>query len=147
MREASFIDEWLQEKLREGLEKGRVEGLLEGLEKGRMEGLEKGRMEGLEKGRVEGLLEGLEKGRTEGFHDGRKASSQNILLRVLNHRFGKVPSEVFSTLTHLTPEQLEDLVDVALSASNSETFAEVVKHLPKERAYEGIRPRAESAGA
>ena len=111
MREVSFIDEWLQEKLEEG----------------RIKGLQQGIIQGLQEGREKGILEGKE----IGFHDGRRASGQSILLRILHRRFGEVPLEIITALTYLTPEQLEDLVDVAISVSNSEDFAEAVRRLPK----------------
>ena len=87
MREASFIDDWLQEKLEEGMLKGFQQGL----------------------------------------QDGRKISSQNILLRVLRQRFGALPRDVVAALQDLTAEQLEELVDVALTVPNKDSFAEEVK--------------------
>ena len=87
MREASFIDDWLQEKWEEG------------------------------------MLKGFQ----QGFQDGRRSSSQKILLRVLRRRFGTLSRDVVAALQDLTAEQLEELVDVALTVPNKDSFAEEVK--------------------
>ncbi len=71
--------------------------------------------------------EGMLKGFQQGFQDGRRSSSQKILLRVLRRRFGTLPRGVVAAWQDLTAEQLEELVDVALTVPNKDSFAEEVK--------------------
>ena len=60
--EKYYRDLYLDEGMKEGLERGREEGL----ERGREEGLERGREEGLEKGRHEAMLEAARRMRGRG---------------------------------------------------------------------------------
>lgn len=63
----------------------------------------------------------------EGVEQGRQQEAQRQLLHVLQRRFGPVPEGVQTRLATLTVEQLEDLVDVALTVDSLEEF---VPHLP-----------------
>lgn len=58
--------------------------------------------------------------------EGVKQGTQRQLVRVLQRRFGPVPEGVQMELATLTVEQLEDLVDVALTV---DSFEEFVRHL------------------
>lgn len=96
---------WYQEILEEGLERGLQQGLEQGLEQGLQQGLEQGLQEGLRQG------------------------AQRQLLRVLEHRFGPVPSEVQERLRRLHLAELEALIDVALDVNSLEGF---IRYVPAE---------------
>ena len=66
-------------------------------------------------------------GREEGREEGRKEEAIRLLLRLLTHRFGQVGAAVPMHLHTLTIDQIEPLVDVALS---SEILATFVERLP-----------------
>ncbi len=70
-----------------------------GMQKGR----EEGRVEGREEGRVEGLEEGLEKG----LEEGRAKGQADLLLRLIERRFGPVPEAVTQQVRTAPVEQLE----------------------------------------
>ncbi|UZQ54820.1 Rpn family recombination-promoting nuclease/putative transposase [Trichothermofontia sichuanensis B231] len=67
--------------------------------------------EGERKGRQEGELKGRQQGRQEG----RQEEAAALILRILTHRFGDVPATVQTRVRQLTVEQLEALVDAALT--------------------------------
>ena len=75
---------------------------------------------GIEKGVQQGLKQGLEQGLEQGLHQG----ALRQLLRVLQHRFDSVPESVQSRLTSCTMEQLEELVDVALTVEQLDRFVD-----------------------
>jgi predicted transposase YdaD len=103
MREATFVGEWLEEKLEEGLQQGREQGLQEGLQQGLQQGLQRGLNQGLQEGALRQLV------------------------RVLEHRFGRMPLSVEMKLRPLSAEQLENLLDVALDVDSLDAF---LRHLP-----------------
>ena len=107
MREATFIEEWIEE--------ARQEALQQGLE----QGLEQGLMQGMEQGLKQGLESGLERGKRE--------QALVTLVRILEHRFGRVPAAVRDRLVEMTLGQLEDLTDVALETDSLQTFEEAVE--------------------
>lgn len=65
--------------------------------------------------------------RAEGREEGRKEEAIRLLLRLPTHRFGQVAASVPMHLHTLTIDQIEPLVDVALS---SEVLAAFVEQLP-----------------
>ena len=98
---AETLDEWAEEKFRQG----RKEGLQRGMERGRAEGLQQGRAEGMAHGRAEGMAhgraEGMERGRVEGMAHGRTEGLEReraLLLRQARRRFGAAVSEALSEL-------------------------------------------------
>ena len=123
MREATFIEEWIeearQEALQQGLEQGLEQGLMQGMEQGLKQGLEQGLMQGMEQGLKQGLESGLERGKRE--------QALVTLVRILEHRFGRVPAAVRDRLVEMTLGQLEDLTDVALETDSLQTFEEAVE--------------------
>lgn len=62
----------------------------------------------------EGLEEGLEEGREEGLEEGR----QEVLLHVLQRRFGNLPNHLKERIGQLDAEQTHQLLDVALEAQS-----------------------------
>lgn len=48
--------------------------------------------------------------------------AQRLLLRLLQRRFGRVPSEVQASLQAMSVEQLEELVEVALGVESLDEF-------------------------
>ncbi|MBC6422364.1 MAG: DUF4351 domain-containing protein [Hormoscilla sp. SP5CHS1] len=63
---------------------------------------------------------GIEKGLDRGLHQG----ALRQLLRVLQHRFNLVSESVQTRLTSCTVEQLEELVDVALTVEQLDRFVD-----------------------
>jgi flagellar biosynthesis/type III secretory pathway protein FliH len=89
----------LEETLREWQDRARQEGLKEGLKEGQRKGL----IEGQRKG----LLEGLRKGREE-----RLKGHRRIVLRLIKHRFGKVPNHVKARIDAISSvRELEKIAD------------------------------------
>jgi predicted transposase YdaD len=80
--------------------------------------LERGREKGREEGRDEGLHEGLAKGREEGREEGRI----DLLQRMIERRFGPLPERLATRLAHLSREQVETVLDVALTAPSLEAL-------------------------
>ncbi len=76
---------------------------------------------GMEKGMEEGMEKGMEKGLQQG--------ALRQLLRLLHHRFETMPEEIQTRLQVLPLEQLEQLLDVALTATSINEF---VAHLPEQ---------------
>ena len=76
---AETLDEWAEEKFRQGRKEGLQRGIERGLQQGRAEGMAHGRAEGMERGRVEGMAHG----RAEGLERERA-----LLLRQAQRRFG-----------------------------------------------------------
>jgi len=111
MKESTIIQEFIQEALEEGWEKGVLKGREEGVLKGREEGVLKGREEGVLKGREEGVLKGREegvlKGREEGIVKGALIGKIQTCQRFLRQRL--------SPLSTLQRKSLEELRGLAKS--------------------------------
>ena len=69
------------------------------------EGLERGLRQGIEQGNEQGLEQGLEQGQAE------------MLLRVLDRRFGPLPVGLVTRIHALRSQQLTKVLDVALDAA------------------------------
>ena len=91
---AERVQEWYEEKRREGLRAGRAEGLAAGLK------------QGLEEGREKGLEEGREEGREEA-----REERQRLLSRLAARKFDAATADRLSELLHdlTAPEQFEDV--------------------------------------
>jgi predicted transposase YdaD len=68
------------------------------------------------------VKEGLEQGLQQGLQQGIKQGQEEMLLRVLVHRFGDLDPELVARIRSLGVDQLRQLVDVALDAPSLETF-------------------------
>jgi len=62
---------------------------------------------GMQKGRVEGRVEGLEEGLEKGLEEGRARGQADLLLRLIERRFGSVPEAVTQRVRAARAEQLE----------------------------------------
>jgi predicted transposase YdaD len=91
--------------------------------------LEEGLDLGLQRGRQEGWQEGRQEGRQEGMREERV----EMLLRILNRRFGEVPAELAFRIRGLGAEPLLRSVDVALMAPSLEVIAAFLADLPPAR--------------
>ena len=102
---AERMQEWYEEKRREGLRAGLEEGREVGREEGRKEGREEGREEGLQRGREE---------------------RQRLLSRLAGHKFDAATAERLSELLHdlTAQEQFEDVGDWIIE---SDTAAELIE--------------------
>jgi hypothetical protein len=72
--------------------------------------------EGLKEGRKEGLKEGLKEGRKEGRKEGLD-HEQQLILKLLQKRFGSVPSEVEVSVKKLDVDGLESLAEAIFDFS------------------------------
>lgn len=84
------------------------------------EGLEQGLQQGIQQGREQGLQQGIQEGQAE------------MLLFLLNRRFGAVPPELSRRLRNLSTHQLRQLADVALSAPALDAVVTVLATLSAE---------------
>jgi len=78
------------------------------------------RRKGIEEGRQEGRQEGLQEGRQEGLQEGRQEGELAILRRLIERRFGPLPSWAEQRLTAASTEQLEALATRVLDAASLE---------------------------
>ncbi len=63
----------------------------EGLKQGLEQGLKQGREQGRKRGREEGWRQGRQEGRRQGRQEGRRETRGQMLLELLEARFGPVP--------------------------------------------------------
>lgn len=66
----------------------------------------------------EALAEGLEQGLEQGLERGRQQEGVTLITRLLERKFGELPSGLRSPLAHLTLTQLELLADALLDFSS-----------------------------
>jgi hypothetical protein len=72
----------------------------------------------------QGMAQGLERGMTQGLERGRVEAGRAHILRILERRFGAVPSTLEQRLSTVTdPGRLDVLFDAALSVASIEEFA------------------------
>jgi flagellar biosynthesis/type III secretory pathway protein FliH len=71
--------------------------------------------------------QGLEQGLQQGLEQGLQQGARRQLLRLLTTRFGSIPEDVETRLQSLDLNQLEELLEVALTA---EAIAQFENHLP-----------------
>ncbi|MEI6444005.1 MAG: DUF4351 domain-containing protein [Nostocales cyanobacterium ELA583] len=71
-----------------------------------------------ERARQEGREEGEREGRQEGEREGRQEGEQQIILRLLNRRFGQLEISLIEQIQRLSTDELESLGDVLLDFSN-----------------------------
>ncbi|MBD2491739.1 DUF4351 domain-containing protein [Aulosira sp. FACHB-615] len=72
----------------------------------------------LTEGKVLGLQQGLERGLEQGLEQGARRQ----LIRVLQRRFGEISPSVVASLESASVEQLENLMDAAITASSLAEF-------------------------
>lgn len=84
------------------------------------EGLEQGLQQGLEQGHQQGLQQGLQEGQAE------------MLLFVLNRRYGATTPELTRRIRGLNTNQLRQLADVAISAPSLDAVVSTLATMPTE---------------
>ncbi|MBF0109490.1 MAG: Rpn family recombination-promoting nuclease/putative transposase [Magnetococcales bacterium] len=95
---------------------GLIDGKQEGLQEGLQKGLQKGMQEGLQKGLQEGLQKGLQKGEQIG--------QANLLVGILQRRFGALPDWAQEKLSQADSKSLEEWsLRIFDSQSLDEVFA------------------------
>lgn len=62
----------------------------------------------------EGIEQGLEQGRQEGRQEGRREGEANLILRLLDRRFGELNPELETQIRTLSCPQLEALAEALL---------------------------------
>ena len=100
-------------------------GRTEGEAKGRAEG----RLEGEAKGRAEGRAEGRAAGEAEGRAEGEVRGRASILNRLLERRFGNVPSAVRARVWSAPVHELDAWLDGVLDAPTLDAvFEDTPRH-------------------
>jgi flagellar biosynthesis/type III secretory pathway protein FliH len=80
---------------------------------------EDGWVKGRAKGREEGRAQGREEGQAEGQLEGQLRGKQQMLLRLLEKRFGRLPRKALRKIEALHADnQLDSLFDRALTADS-----------------------------
>jgi flagellar biosynthesis/type III secretory pathway protein FliH len=87
--------------------------------------MQQGMEKGLQQGMQQGMQQGLQQGKQEGIHQGQA----DMVLRLLNRRFGAVPSRLAERVRSVPSERMPDLLDVALTAAVLEEVAATVEAL------------------
>ena len=81
-------------------------------------------LEGFDKGRREGFGEGFDEGHLEGFDEGRREESRELLLLLLEQRFGSLPAGIAARVELAGEAVIKDWFTRVLSArSFDEVFA------------------------
>jgi flagellar biosynthesis/type III secretory pathway protein FliH len=105
---------WYQEILQQGIERG----VQQGIERGVQQGIERGVQQGIERGVQQGIERGVQQGIERGVQQERQAS----LIRILQLKFGDVPSEISMNLQSQDLQRLEGLMAIAFSAISLDKF-------------------------
>jgi len=79
---------------------------------------------GYEKGFAQGLAEARAEARAERFAEGFAEGSSNIILRVLNRRFGDIDESVVQQIKCLSMPVLDRLIDEILDFQSSSDIEE-----------------------
>src|SRR5262249_355790 len=96
LKQASIIQDWLDEALKEGEARGLAEG------------------------EARGLAEGEARGLAEGEARGEAKRAQEILVELLRRRFGEVPAELRARIEREGPEWCQETVLRAAEAGSLE---------------------------
>ncbi|MBL8230186.1 MAG: hypothetical protein JNL98_16980 [Bryobacterales bacterium] len=103
LEEKEAVMEYVTTWERRGIAKGFEQGRSEGIKQGRSEGIQQGRNEGIQQGRSEAQLETL----------------REVLLDLLNSRFGKPSSDLAARVNALaSADELRRLTRAVLTASS-----------------------------
>ncbi|NEQ06417.1 MAG: DUF4351 domain-containing protein, partial [Moorea sp. SIO4E2] len=78
-------------------------------------------------GELRGREEGIKQGREEGILEGIQQERRANLERILQLRFGTIPSKISETIQGLNIQQLDTLMTTALTANSLDEFSQ---HLP-----------------
>ncbi len=79
-----------------------------------------------------GLEKGLQEGLQQGLQQGRRRERYEMLIRLLDYRFGETPLAFQERVQHLGIAQLGYLIDVALTAPSMEAMQAALSTLPSE---------------
>ncbi len=119
-----YAEKLRQEGHKEGHKLGLEDGRKLGLEDGRKLGLEDGRKLGLEDGRKLGLEDGHKLGHKLGLEDGRKLGLEDgqrqMLIHLLESRFGPLPDAILRRLEQATNEETKRWAVRVLDAGSLE---------------------------
>jgi len=65
-----------------------------------------------------GRLKGKREGKLEGKIEGKIEGEQNLVIKLLNQRFGEIEEPLIQKIRELSSKQLEELTDVWLTLAN-----------------------------
>ena len=75
---------------------------------------------------TEGEKIGIHEGIQQGVQQGEKSGAKRQLVRVLQRRFGEIPQDVQIKFEEKSVEQLENLMDAAITVASLEEFIAIV---------------------
>ncbi|MBF0212488.1 MAG: PD-(D/E)XK nuclease family transposase [Magnetococcales bacterium] len=110
----------------DGIKVGKQQGIelgkQEGIELGKQQGIELGKQEGIELGKQEGIelgkQEGIELGKQEGLREGAHRGQAELLMQLLQTRFGPLPEAVRQRVNEATPEEIHGWAGGMLQADS-----------------------------
>ncbi len=79
-------------------------------------------------GKEEGWREGWRKGWQEGWREGMQEGHVKFLCRLLNRRFGAIPSALLQKIQLASVEQIQAWFDVAIDATDLDTIFQEPPH-------------------
>jgi len=107
-QEEPMVSKAARELMEEGKKEGKEEGKKEGKEEGKKEGKEEGKKEGKEEGKEEGKREGEQEGMRKGALKGRRQTTKDLVIRLLEHRFGSLSDKQRAFVQSAELAQLDD---------------------------------------
>jgi len=109
----------IQQGMQEGMQEGRQEGIQEGMQQGIQQGMQEGPQRLL---RLQGMLEGILLGTLQGIQEREIRKAREVIVVVLEARFGHIPSSVRKRLAGISDQAaLKDLLrKAAIVASVTE---------------------------
>ncbi|MGB2771901.1 MAG: DUF4351 domain-containing protein [Anaerolineae bacterium] len=84
---------------------------------------------GMQRGLEQGIQQGIQQGAQQGVQQGVQQGQAEMVLRVLNRRFGMISADLTASICGLPSPHLPILLDVALSAEALPEVAAVVTTL------------------
>ncbi len=92
------------------IEEGMQQGIQQGMQQGIQQGMEQGVQQGMQRGIQRGIQQGLQQGRLEG--------KAQLLIRLLNVRFGELPVSVIDRLLRADENTLDMWTEAVLSVDS-----------------------------
>ena len=105
---------WYNEFVKEGLEQGLEQGLQQGLQQGRQEGRQEGKQEGKQEGEAE------------------------IVLLILNSRFGEITADLVFRIRMLSSENLRALATIAVTVATLDEVVNALQGLTPGTGHNGV---------
>lgn len=79
------------------------------------------------------IEQGMQQGMQQGVRQGIEQGTVNVLLRILNRRFGNLDPMLETRIRRLPAKQLYQITDIALDASSLEAVIAFLNTLPESK--------------